>query len=157
MPANMKKAGKKYMYGGSKKKEYGHGGSKKKVKKIQRSNPELYNEMIRKAKVGGPVYNANGVRVPGMFQSGSEVNEKFLEAIKKKSKKRQGNKGKGDIFAQDGTETETTNPDSYYGNTTESAESGIGGGKESRKEKRRRKKNKRAVKRIIRNINKIRR
>ena len=79
----MKKAGKKYMYGGD----------KKKVRKIQRSNPELYHEMIHKAKAGGSKvkkmkpYTYGGTNVPGMFEEDDRMKKKMMYGGTSKKKR----------------------------------------------------------------------
>ena len=71
MPANIK--GKKKKYGKSGMVSYKKGGALK------------------------PVYNANGVKVPGMFQGGREVDERFLEALEDRAR-REKKKEKGNPF-----------------------------------------------------------
>lgn len=77
MPANMKKAGKKYMYGGMKKKKMSKGGSLKPVPKDNKGLGKLPEDV--RNKMGYMMYGGSkvkkmkpymhgGQRVPGMFE-----------------------------------------------------------------------------------------
>jgi hypothetical protein len=77
MPANMKKAGKKYMYGGMKKKKMSKGGSLKPVPKDNKGLGKLPEDVRNKMgymMYGGSKikkmkpYKYGGKKVPGMFE-----------------------------------------------------------------------------------------
>lgn len=108
MPANMKKAGKKFMYGGMKKKKMSKGGALKPVPKDNKGLGKLPEDV--RNKMGYMMYGGSkvkkmkphmygGQRVPGMFQEGSELLESSslpkerLEALKNKGKKKKKEKG----------------------------------------------------------------
>ena len=86
MPANMKKAGKKYMYGGTKKK-YTVGGSLKPIPKNNKGLGKLPEDVrnnmgymmyggskIKKMKP----YNYGGANVPGMFIDEDRMKKKMM-------------------------------------------------------------------------------